>query len=135
MCACFNKKVDNVLFAKYPGCFKNFTPVCTYFWIFLLNNDFRFQIFFIHLILFYFLGAKTPLIPHVLLHMTWQHAHHLAGYEQQDAHEFFIATLDLLHRYVTLYNFSYFQIFEHIIRYQKKCFDEQILHREVKLKR
>ena len=35
MCVCFNKKVDNVLFAKYPGCFKNFTPVCTYFWIFL----------------------------------------------------------------------------------------------------
>ena len=30
--------------------------------------------------------------------MTWQHARHLAGYEQQDAHEFFIATLDLLHR-------------------------------------
>ena len=51
---------------------------------------------------FSFLGAKTPLIPHVLLHMTWQHAHHLAGYEQQDAHEFFIATLDLLHRYVNI---------------------------------
>lgn len=32
--------------------------------------------------------------------MTWQHAHHLAGYEQQDAHEFFIATLDLLHRHL-----------------------------------
>jgi len=32
--------------------------------------------------------------------MTWQQAHHLAGYEQQDAHEFFIATLDLLHRHL-----------------------------------
>jgi len=48
----------------------------------------------------FYSGAKTPLIPHVLLHMTWQHAHHLAGYEQQDAHEFFIATLDLLHRHL-----------------------------------
>ena len=48
----------------------------------------------------FYSGVKTPLVPHVLLHMTWQHAHHLAGYEQQDAHEFFIATLDLLHRFV-----------------------------------
>ena len=46
----------------------------------------------------FYSGAKTPLVPHVLLHMTWNAAHHLAGYEQQDAHEFFIATLDLLHR-------------------------------------
>ncbi len=48
----------------------------------------------------FYSGAKTPLVPHVLLHMTWTHAHHLAGYEQQDAHEFFIATLDLLHRHL-----------------------------------
>ena len=27
----------------------------------------------------FYSGAKTPLVPHVLLHMTWQHAHHLAG--------------------------------------------------------
>ena len=46
----------------------------------------------------FYSGAKNPLVPHALLHMTWQHARHLAGYEQQDAHEFFIATLDLLHR-------------------------------------
>ena len=31
--------------------------------------------------------------------MIWTHARHLAGYEQQDAHEFFIATLDVLHRH------------------------------------
>ena len=54
----------------------------------------------------FYSGTKTPLVPHVLLHMTWQHAHHLAGYEQQDAHEFFIATLDLLHRYMILKLFS-----------------------------
>lgn len=48
----------------------------------------------------FYSGAKSPLVPHVLLHMTWTHAHHLAGYEQQDAHEFFIATLDLLHRHL-----------------------------------
>jgi len=49
----------------------------------------------------FYSGAKTPLVPHVLLHMTWTHSHHLAGYEQQDAHEFFIATLNLLHRHLT----------------------------------
>ncbi|XP_040563264.1 ubiquitin carboxyl-terminal hydrolase 22 [Lepeophtheirus salmonis] len=48
----------------------------------------------------FYSGSKVPLVPHVLLHMTWTHAHHLAGYEQQDAHEFFIATLDLLHRHL-----------------------------------
>jgi len=31
--------------------------------------------------------------------LVWTHARHLAGYEQQDAHEFFIATLDVLHRH------------------------------------
>ncbi|VDD87930.1 unnamed protein product [Enterobius vermicularis] len=29
----------------------------------------------------------------------WTHVKHLAGYEQQDAHEFFIAALDVLHRH------------------------------------
>ena len=29
----------------------------------------------------------------------WTHARHLAGYEQQDAHEFFIAALDVLHHH------------------------------------
>jgi len=42
----------------------------------------------------------SPFSPHKLLHMIWTHAHHLAGYEQQDAHEFFIAVLDLLHRHL-----------------------------------
>ncbi|ELV13999.1 Ubiquitin carboxyl-terminal hydrolase 22, partial [Tupaia chinensis] len=34
-----------------------------------------------------------------LLHLVWTHARHLAGYEQQDAHEFLIAALDVLHRH------------------------------------
>merc|ERR1712018_840661 len=50
----------------------------------------------------FYSGAKTPLVPHALLHMTWNAAHRLAGYEQQDAHEFFIATLDLLHRHLVI---------------------------------
>ena len=48
----------------------------------------------------FYSGHKTPFSPHKLLYMIWTHAHHLAGYEQQDAHEFFIATLDLLHRHL-----------------------------------
>lgn len=40
-----------------------------------------------------------PHTPFKLLHLVWTHARHLAGYEQQDAHEFFIAALDVLHQY------------------------------------
>lgn len=47
----------------------------------------------------FYSGDRTPLSLHRLLHMIWTQAKHLAGYEQQDAHEFFIATLDVLHRH------------------------------------
>ncbi|XP_018016624.1 ubiquitin carboxyl-terminal hydrolase 22, partial [Hyalella azteca] len=43
--------------------------------------------------------GHNPLILQKLLHLIWTHARHLAGYEQQDAHEFFIAALDVLHRH------------------------------------
>lgn len=49
----------------------------------------------------FYSGRKPPLVLSRLLHLIWTHARHLAGYEQQDAHEFFIATLDLLHRHCT----------------------------------
>lgn len=42
-------------------------------------------------------GISTPHVPFKLLHLVWTHARHLAGYEQQDAHEFFIAALDVIH--------------------------------------
>ncbi|KAI1301809.1 Ubiquitin carboxyl-terminal hydrolase 22 [Halotydeus destructor] len=47
----------------------------------------------------FYSGKSVPHIPYKLLHLVWTHARHLAGYEQQDAHEFFIATLDVLHRH------------------------------------
>ncbi|XP_054160267.1 ubiquitin carboxyl-terminal hydrolase 22-like [Oppia nitens] len=47
----------------------------------------------------FYSGKSAPHIPFRLLHLVWTHARHLAGYEQQDAHEFFIATLDVLHRH------------------------------------
>lgn len=47
----------------------------------------------------FYSGSRSPLSLHRLLHLIWNHAKHLAGYEQQDAHEFFIATLDVLHRH------------------------------------
>ncbi|XP_046754069.1 ubiquitin carboxyl-terminal hydrolase 22 isoform X1 [Diprion similis] len=52
-----------------------------------------------HLFQEFYSGNKAPLTLHKLLHLIWTHARHLAGYEQQDAHEFFIATLDVLHRH------------------------------------
>uniref|UniRef100_T1ITV3 Ubiquitin carboxyl-terminal hydrolase n=1 Tax=Strigamia maritima TaxID=126957 RepID=T1ITV3_STRMM len=42
----------------------------------------------------FYSGNRAPHIPYRLLHLVWTHARHLAGYEQQDAHEFFIAALD-----------------------------------------
>ncbi|KAF4517421.1 hypothetical protein B566_EDAN005030 [Ephemera danica] len=47
----------------------------------------------------FYSGNRAPLTLHRLLHLIWTHARHLAGYEQQDAHEFFIAALDVLHRH------------------------------------
>jgi ubiquitin carboxyl-terminal hydrolase 22/27/51 len=47
-----------------------------------------------------FYSGRTGLfIPYKMLYLVWTHARHLAGYEQQDAHEFFIAALDVLHRH------------------------------------
>jgi len=42
-------------------------------------------------------GGNTPVSLHGLMFKVWGTATHLAGYEQQDAHEFFIAMLDALH--------------------------------------
>ncbi|KAK1331764.1 hypothetical protein QTO34_009739, partial [Cnephaeus nilssonii] len=47
----------------------------------------------------FYSGHRAPHIPYKLLHLVWTHARHLAGYEQQDAHEFLIAALDVLHRH------------------------------------
>ncbi|XP_059477248.1 ubiquitin carboxyl-terminal hydrolase 22 [Neocloeon triangulifer] len=47
----------------------------------------------------FYSGSQEALTLNRLLHLIWTHARHLAGYEQQDAHEFFIATLDVLHRH------------------------------------
>lgn len=47
----------------------------------------------------FYSGSHAPLSLHRLLHMIWNQCRHLAGYEQQDAHEFFIATLNTLHKH------------------------------------
>lgn len=47
----------------------------------------------------FYSGASSPHTPYKLLHLVWTNARHLAGYEQQDAHEFLIATLDVLHQH------------------------------------
>ncbi|XP_060063391.1 ubiquitin carboxyl-terminal hydrolase 22-like [Ylistrum balloti] len=52
----------------------------------------------------FYCGARTPHIPYRLLHLVWTNARHLAGYEQQDAHEFLIAALDVLHRHCKGYS-------------------------------
>uniref|UniRef100_H2YZG2 ubiquitinyl hydrolase 1 n=1 Tax=Ciona savignyi TaxID=51511 RepID=H2YZG2_CIOSA len=52
----------------------------------------------------FYAGEKTAYIPFRLLHLVWTNARHLAGYEQQDAHEFLIAALDLLHQHLSASN-------------------------------
>nr|XP_054763519.1 LOW QUALITY PROTEIN: uncharacterized protein LOC129270142 [Lytechinus pictus] len=52
----------------------------------------------------FYSGIRSVHIPYRLLHLVWTHARHLAGYEQQDAHEFFIAALDVLHRHCKGHN-------------------------------
>eukprot|EP00730_Choanoeca_flexa_P015729 TRINITY_DN7288_c0_g1_i2.p1 TRINITY_DN7288_c0_g1~~TRINITY_DN7288_c0_g1_i2.p1 ORF type:complete len:602 (+),score=104.82 TRINITY_DN7288_c0_g1_i2:54-1859(+) len=47
-------------------------------------------------------SAETDQIStHMLLFSVWKSSAHLAGYSQQDAHEFFITLLDGLHRHLT----------------------------------
>ncbi|CAG0886736.1 unnamed protein product [Cyprideis torosa] len=43
-------------------------------------------------------GGKEPLSLNRLLYLVWRNKQLLAAYEQQDAHEFFIAILDLIHK-------------------------------------
>lgn len=52
-----------------------------------------------HLFQEFYSGKSSPHVPFKLLHLVWTHARHLAGYEQQDAHEFLIETLNVLHRH------------------------------------
>ncbi|XP_017782098.1 PREDICTED: LOW QUALITY PROTEIN: ubiquitin carboxyl-terminal hydrolase nonstop [Nicrophorus vespilloides] len=47
----------------------------------------------------FYRGQRVPLALNKLLHLIWTHAQQLAGYEQQDAHEFFIETLGVLHKH------------------------------------
>ncbi|VEN36958.1 unnamed protein product [Callosobruchus maculatus] len=47
----------------------------------------------------FYKGDRVPLALPYLLHLTWNHAPHLAENKQQDAHEFFIATLNILHKH------------------------------------
>ncbi|XP_018329537.1 ubiquitin carboxyl-terminal hydrolase 22 [Agrilus planipennis] len=44
-------------------------------------------------------GEKSPLSLHEFLYHIWTRAEHLAGYVQQDAQEFLIATLGVLHQH------------------------------------
>ncbi|KAK8620158.1 hypothetical protein V6N13_066641 [Hibiscus sabdariffa] len=44
-----------------------------------------------------FSGDRSPYSPAQFLYSWWQHSSNLASYEEQDAHEFFISVLDVIH--------------------------------------
>jgi ubiquitin carboxyl-terminal hydrolase 22/27/51 len=46
-----------------------------------------------------FSGIRTPYTPHHFLCSIWKYSNYLAGYEQQDAHEFLISALNGLHNH------------------------------------
>lgn len=54
-------------------------------------------------------GRGQSLVPSNLLYSVWNHSDHMAGYDQQDAHEFFIALLDGLDSKINI--FYIFKIF------------------------
>ena len=47
----------------------------------------------------FYKGSKTPMSLHELLHTMWANANHVSGYDQQDAHEFFMALIQALHEH------------------------------------
>jgi len=47
-------------------------------------------------------GDPTPIIPHNFLFSMWNFSQEIAGYEQQDAHEFFISLLNGIHQHTGL---------------------------------
>lgn len=47
----------------------------------------------------FYTGDKIPLILSEFLQLIWKQAPHLNGHKQQDAHEFFIACLDIFHNH------------------------------------
>lgn len=51
-------------------------------------------------------GAKSPFAPHRLLEAVWRNSKDMAGYEQQDAHEFFVTIRNALHLHLegTMFN-------------------------------
>lgn len=53
-----------------------------------------------HLFVEMFSGSRQPFSPHSLLYAIWQYVDNFAGYEQQDAHEFFISTLNGMHQHL-----------------------------------
>lgn len=68
------------------------------------NERYKCTCILILFLLQFYSGNRTPHIPYRLLHLVWTNARHLAGYEQQDAHEFLIAALDVLHRHCKGYS-------------------------------
>ncbi|EFA77649.1 hypothetical protein PPL_12256 [Heterostelium album PN500] len=47
-----------------------------------------------------FTGLKNPYTPHHFLYSCWNYSNYLASYEQQDAHEFLISSLNGIHQHI-----------------------------------
>lgn len=47
-----------------------------------------------------FSGERVPFSPHKFLLTTWRSTDHLAGYDQQDAHDFYISTMNAIHTHI-----------------------------------
>jgi ubiquitin carboxyl-terminal hydrolase 22/27/51 len=54
-----------------------------------------------------FCGSIIPFSPYHFLYSVWKYAKYVAGYEQQDAHEFFIAVINGVHLHISNSNSSH----------------------------
>ena len=55
-------------------------------------------------------GVVVPAAPHELLHSMWKYSDNLAGYEQQDAHEFLMSLLNGIHSHTRVKGISCLRI-------------------------
>jgi len=63
--------------------------------------------FFLFLFLKFYSGDHTPFGPCEFLYVVWKTEKHMAGYQQQDAHEFLICALDQLHQSCCMRKYHY----------------------------
>ena len=86
-----NFRVNSVVAARFD---QPYIPISILVLFWYLVGEFEVEFYKFQ----FYNGGKEPLSLNRLLYLIWRNKQLLAAYEQQDAHEFFIAILDLIHK-------------------------------------